>query len=190
MTSDEKKALRKAIIAKRKALNQEWVKANSLMICETIIKLPCYHKANRIALYQAFNGEVDLSHLMEQAYLDNKLVFMPVIRPKTTIMDFKEVDKESSWIKNQYGILEPEGVLEATDINMLDLVLTPLVAFDKKGNRLGMGKGFYDRALSEKKENLKLIGVAYDFQQVDFLSPEPWDIPLDLIITPSQHLLC
>ena len=91
---------------------------------------------------------------------------------------------------NRFGISEP--ALNSTAIRLLSqhhLLLMPLVGFDAQGNRLGMGGGFYDRTLANinaLKNRPTLVGVAHDCQQVDELPVEPWDVPLDLIVTPTQ----
>jgi 5-formyltetrahydrofolate cyclo-ligase len=98
-------------------------------------------------------------------------------------------------IKNRYGILEPPiNNQRLTPTWSLDLVLMPLVAFDAKGNRLGMGAGFYDRTFDVHnhpyRPKPKLLGLAYDFQETSGLKPEPWDVPLDYIVTPSRIIKC
>lgn len=91
-------------------------------------------------------------------------------------------------IANRFGIDEPEAAAKSVAANELDLVLIPLLAYDLQGNRLGMGGGFYDRALAFKQTNRKrskplVVGLAYALQQQKFIEPEIWDVPLDAIIT-------
>ncbi|CCQ09874.1 5-formyltetrahydrofolate cyclo-ligase [Pseudoalteromonas luteoviolacea B = ATCC 29581] len=92
---------------------------------------------------------------------------------------------------NAYGILEPVlNCSEVCPIAQLDLLLMPLVAFDKQGNRMGMGGGYYDRTLAsyykQNWETPRLIGLAHDCQQVDELPTEVWDVPLQAILTPTR----
>lgn len=93
---------------------------------------------------------------------------------------------------NQYGISEPDiPISHQLKPIELDIVLMPLVAFDLNGNRLGMGGGFYDRSFSflmRRKSNKKprLIGVAYDFQEIETLDSDSWDVPLDAVVTESR----
>ena len=101
---------------------------------------------------------------------------------------------------NRYGILEPQlNCSHVSPVAQLDIILMPLVAFDSKGNRLGMGGGYYDRTLSftqhqtgfhspSEKRAPKLVGIAHDIQEVDALPIAPWDVPLDAIVTPSRTL--
>lgn len=86
--------------------------------------------------------------------------------------------------RNRFGIPEPLSLLKQQRSSDLDLVLLPLVGFDKRCNRLGMGAGFYDRALAKLHcRGPFCIGVAYDFQRVEELPVDPWDVPLQAVVT-------
>src|SRR5690606_7992459 len=91
---------------------------------------------------------------------------------------------------NRFGILEPNQAAQSIDIQQLDLILLPLVGFDAQGRRLGMGGGYYDRSLAFKKVykklGPKLIGLAHAIQQVDALTVDIWDVPLDAIVTDKK----
>jgi len=97
-------------------------------------------------------------------------------------------------VTNKYGILEPKlAVSEVLPVAQIDIIFTPLVAFDLTGARLGMGGGYYDRTLASTSTN-KLspskpypIGLAHDCQLVDHIPNEEWDIPLPEIVTPTKH---
>ena len=94
-------------------------------------------------------------------------------------------------ISNRFNIIEPLAIGMPANIRHFDLILVPLVAFDRNGNRLGMGGGFYDRALAFKNHNSslrrpRLIGVAHHFQEVDEINPQPWDVRLDAILTDRE----
>ena len=97
---------------------------------------------------------------------------------------------ETKLIENRYKILEPKYNKEyEMQASQLDCVFVPLLAFDKIGNRLGMGAGFYDATFAftqQKQHTIQLIGLAYEFQHVDSLVPESWDVPLNAIITEKQ----
>ena len=92
-------------------------------------------------------------------------------------------------IKNHYGILEPKlEVRKVCPLDQLDVLFTPLVAFDNTGARLGMGGGFYDRTLANwQQHKIYPIGLAHDCQRVDKIPLEHWDIPLPEIITPTRN---
>ena len=93
-------------------------------------------------------------------------------------------------IENRFHILEPENKQEnLIRPDLIDAIVVPLVAFDKRGNRMGMGGGFYDRMLKKVSAECLLIGVAYDFQLIENVPTESWDMPLDEVITPTTHFI-
>jgi 5-formyltetrahydrofolate cyclo-ligase len=91
--------------------------------------------------------------------------------------------------RNAFGILEPAVTIRATPVTQLDMVVLPVVGFDRRGNRLGMGAGFYDRALRRRLDPARqwrrprLVGVAFACQELASIPTSTWDVPLDLIVT-------
>ncbi len=145
----------------------------------------------RVAFYLANDGEPDLSGLIDFCWKHNIATSLPVLHPITK-KHLLMLDYSSRTVMhyNRFGIAEP--ILACQAIRLLgqhDVVFMPLVGFDKNGNRLGMGGGFYDRTLANVRQlevRPKLIGIAHDCQQADALPIQPWDVPLDAIITPTQ----
>ncbi len=167
----------------RKSLSYVEQRAASSNICNRIQSMELYQQAKRIALYIAVRGEVDLS-LLWNTDNDDKRYFFPTIHASQTLA-FLPVTHQTHFLKNNFGILEPDvPPSHAIDLNDLDIIFMPLVAFDTCGTRIGIGGGYYDRTLANN-ESASLIGVAYDFQKQDVIQPEPWDIQLDVIVTPS-----
>ena len=149
-----------------------------------------YRNSQRIACYIANDGELSLEPLIERIWLQNKVCYLPVldsIHPNR--LWFAPYRPNSKMRLNRFGIPEPlYKKHELVRARSLDLVMTPLVAFDKMGNRLGMGGGFYDRSFAfllrrRYWHKPRLCGVAYDFQQVKQLPYQPWDVPLTAIAT-------
>jgi 5-formyltetrahydrofolate cyclo-ligase len=109
-------------------------------------------------------------------------------------MKYAEIAPDSRFEPNRFGIPEPVVATgDLVDASALDVILLPLVAFDLKGNRVGMGGGFYDRTLEFTRQQPydrrpKLIGLAHEFQYTDALKPSPWDIPLDGIVTDKRAI--
>jgi 5-formyltetrahydrofolate cyclo-ligase len=136
-------------------------------------------------VFLAFDGEPSLSSLLDAARLRGKRLYAPVLDGMT--MTFRELESRVALKTNFFGILEPElGV--AIDARELDLVLTPLVAFDDRGVRVGVGRGYYDRCFRflrgrKRWHRPKLFGVAYELQRVAPLRPHAWDVPLFGAIT-------
>lgn len=141
-----------------------------------------YRYAKRIALYHAVRGEVDLGNIWRSAPLHGKYCYFPVVSKNDTLL-FLPATPTSQFSANDFGILEPNAEHHhAISPEELDLILVPLVAFDAQGTRIGMGKGFYDRALAKHRPKL-LMGVAYEFQRYPYIEPQPWDVPLDAVAT-------
>ena len=144
----------------------------------------------RIAVYLRHGSEADPSALITLARQRHCKVYVPVIRNyRRREMVFVRYDDAAPLRRNRFGIFEPtQGVTRRSAVGGLDLVFLPLLAVDPHGSRLGSGLGFYDRALHHLRTGRgwrrpALIGVAYEFQRVDHLEPERWDIPLDALIT-------
>ncbi|MFT5839015.1 MAG: 5-formyltetrahydrofolate cyclo-ligase [Flavobacteriales bacterium] len=177
-------------IKRRKLSTQEQFKASSRLLPNCLASTTLA-QAKTIACYIANDGEIDPIEIINYCWQQGKCVLLPVLHPfsKGHLL-FVEYQASSPTRKNSYGITEPI----VTSINLcalahIDLILTPLVAFDAKGNRLGMGGGYYDRTLAPiRRDSLstQLIGLAHTCQQTDKLLTDSWDIPLDGIATPEQ----
>ncbi len=192
--------LRKTMRSRRQKLTKLQQQQASESFKQRLIKHDKVNKAKRIALYLTNDSELDVISFIHWCWQQNKEVFIPVLHPFCSgHLLFLRYQQDTVLIKNKYGILEPKlNVNQVCPINQLDILFTPLVAFDNTGARLGMGGGFYDRTLArwykEQKSILKVtttkpypIGIAHDCQQVAAIPTEIWDIPLPEIITPSKN---
>ncbi len=191
----DKTALRRQLRARRRALTEAERFQRSRAVCRRIAQRTEFRRARRIALYLAADGEVDLAPLLDKIWARRQMACLPVLRPLSgRKMDFLPYEPGDLLNANRYGIPEPVGhPREAVAPPFLDLVLLPLVAFDLQGNRLGMGGGFYDRTFAflrrrHRWHRPRLVGVAYDFQQVEYLPAEPWDVPLHAVVTESRWI--
>ena len=183
-----KRQERRSISFKQQAQAAENIQAN-------ILEDEDFKNARTIALYQAFDGEIDPSLVLQTALDLGKRCFLPVMSPSKLTLAFVEYKSESALTKNSFGILEPKLYPNnALAPEHMDIIFTPLVAFDLNGTRLGMGKGYYDKNLAFMLENSsdkslksvkmpKLIGLAHGFQKVEILERAEWDVPLNKIIT-------
>ena len=153
--------------------------------------LPLFQESQRMAFYLAHDGEVDIKNLLNEALRRKKACYLPTLQTNQGYyLDFYSYHAENLLVSNHFGIEEPNFAQEKSiAITALDLMFLPLVAFDKRGNRLGRGAGYYDRTLASLQHSAKkplLIGIAYNFQKVDTLPAETWDIPLNLVITEQK----
>lgn len=160
-------------------------------IAATLGRLRVFAPDRRVAVYLAMRGEVDLSPAIEAAWRAGALLYAPRItsRRRREIAFVPFVHGEPTRT-GAFGIAEPLATAGTRlPVLRLDAVLLPVVGFDGDGNRLGMGAGFYDRALRGRRrpgsawKRPRLIGIAYACQQLPRIVPSSWDVPLDLIVT-------
>ena len=179
-------AIRIACKNDRAQINPEERRQASETIAVKIAASDLFLSAENIAVYIPMKPEVDTWPLIRRAWQLKKRTFAPITK-KTSTLRFRRFDADSKFSTNKMGLSEPvDG--EYVQAEMLDLVLTPLVAFDSRNNRIGMGGGYYDRTFSFLKENNDiekpvLTGLAFERQHVEIIPPNPWDIPLFRIFT-------
>jgi len=187
-----KKALRKSIRSQRNGIStfEQHNAAKKLLV--QLKKHAWFNNASKIALYLANDGEVSCDVVSGYLTRLGKRVYLPVLHPiNKRQLFFVQHDQHTPMRYNRFGIQEPQ--LKRSRIvrpEQVDLVLMPLVGFDSEGNRLGMGGGFYDTTFEKVvnqpwRSSPMRVGAAHDCQQVDQLPQEPWDIPLNAVITPS-----
>ena len=158
----------------------------SRRIADRFLNSRYFLSSQTIACYVSTWDEVDTSAIIERAWCANKRVFLPVTAAHRH-MFFRETLPGTDLARNDFGLWEPvSGTL--IDANKLDVVVTPLVAFDAQRNRIGMGGGYFDRTfafLAGRTRWLrpKLIGVAFDCQEVQKITRNPWDIPVFRVFT-------
>ncbi|MEL4272848.1 5-formyltetrahydrofolate cyclo-ligase [Shewanella xiamenensis] len=182
--------LRKQIRLARRSLSTEVQTEASLAACQRMLEKLSALKAQHVALYLTHDGELATAPLIEALWQQGIQTYLPRLHPfNAGQLLFLHYHADSVMLPNQFGILEPRlDVRNVMPIERLDVVITPLVAFDIQGNRMGMGGGYYDRTLANWHSKGKPLpmGYAHDCQQVPSLPCEHWDVPLPAIITPSR----
>ena len=189
--------IRQSVRQKRRQMSDSVRLTASQQICKTFMDRADFRAATNIGAFLAFDGEPDLATLISTAWDRGQRVFLPIVQGKEQPMSFAAYDKESTLVKNRFGILEPDPATALRiDPPELDCVLAPLVAFDAECHRIGVGGGFYDRTFAFKrtaaenqtreKNRPTMIGVAFEFQKVESIQPQPWDVPLDAVVTEKQ----
>lgn len=167
-------------------------------IRRSLCRLGLWRPGRRVAMYLGMPGEVDLRSCVEDAWSRGTLLYVPVVLDaRTGRMAFVPYEPGVALRPNRYGIEEPAGVLHRrVPVLALDTVLVPLVGFDARGHRIGMGAGYYDRALRRRLDRAsafrrpRLVGIAYALQQVGCIEPAPWDVALDVVVTEQGVLHC
>lgn len=182
--------IRTEVRQRRKNLTSEQQSLFAQQAAERVATHPRIQAASTISVFLSFDGELDTAPMIQRLWQEGKHLCLPVLHPFTPgNLLFLRYDPDTTLVRNKLKILEPS--LDATQIvplSQLDIILTPLVAFDSHGQRLGMGGGFYDRTLENWQDGGPYpIGLAHDCQQVDNLPVEHWDVPLPEVITPGKE---
>lgn len=182
--------LRQTVRQLRRALSSSEQRQFAQQACQQALMVINQHKVKRIALYLTNDGELDTRPLIEALWQQGISVYLPRLHPFSQgNLLFFNYAPTSHLTQNSLKIWEPK--LDITQMilpHQLDMVITPLVAFDQQGNRMGMGGGFYDRTLAHWQQQGKPypVGFAHNCQGVKQLPVEHWDVPLPLIITPQK----
>jgi len=189
-SSDEpgqKARLRREVRAKRVALPVPEARPAARRAIRRVWYLPVMARANSVAMYLPAGSELDCTPLAIQAWARGRKVFLPVVTG--TRLRFAPFSPGTELRANRFGILEPAmHARHLRSARHLDVIVTPLVAFDQQGNRLGTGGGYYDRTLGFLKQRSckrrpHLIGIAFEMQKLEVVPVEEWDVRLDAIVT-------
>lgn len=187
---NNRSTLRSRIRAQRRALAPAVRSAAARQLVRMATRALLLRPGRRIALYIAHGHEIATDPLIERALQCGCRVYLPVITDYIDMhMQFVGYRPGSALRRNRYGIPEPDpSAGERIPVRRLDLIFVPLVAVDRNGWRLGSGAGFYDRCLHHLRAGRvwrrpRLIGLAYEMQRVEQLEPQPWDVPLDALLT-------
>ncbi|MDH3430554.1 MAG: 5-formyltetrahydrofolate cyclo-ligase [Gammaproteobacteria bacterium] len=178
--------LRHSAIDARRSMSDEARANASSIICHKVIHSHEFMSCETIACYLPLADEVDPIDVIDRAWCAKKRIFSPVIDMRGNMI-FRQLTPNTDLRRNNFGLLEPVSGTVVT-AKSIDLVITPVVAFDNEHHRIGMGGGYFDRSfyfLKHRKKWLrpKLLGVAFDCQEVEKFAPNPWDIPLYQVIT-------
>ena len=177
--------MRKTVISSRDALSIETRKAKDESILRRLLTLPEFTKAGTILFYASFRSEVDTMQLLRQSLLEGKTVVLPRVDTSSTSLVLYSIRSMEDLAPGCYGILEP-AVNEDRNVHdvSIDLMIVPGVAFDEHCNRLGYGKGYYDRLLFLKKA--PAVALAYEEQILDSIPADAHDIKMDKVITDKR----
>lgn len=190
--ASNRKQLRQALRTRRRGLDAAVRETAARKLAGLLADLVCYHSAEHIAAYIAVEGEMDPEPLLQQAVRESKRIYLPIVpQERTGTLQFVRWQPGMRMYPNRVGIPEPSDSAQgAIAPEKLDLVLTPLVAFDQHGQRLGTGGGYYDRTFAFLKSGATrplLLGLAYEFQRLERIESEPWDVRLTGVIT-DEHV--
>lgn len=178
---DEKKALRIEIRQLKRACPLEERRRKSLSVWEAVERDEVFQQAETVLAYWSMDDEV-YTHDFVNKWAGSKTLLLPCV--KGDELELRYFDGEERLQPGEgYAIPEPVGAL-FTDWGKIDLILVPGVAFDKSGNRLGRGKGYYDKVL--KQTGAYKLGVCFDFQLVERVPVEPHDVKMDRVVASGE----
>ncbi len=189
MTSipDQKDTLRATLRASIRELTRDQREAAAVELCARLVEQPLWKNARSVLLFAPLPDEPNIRPLLHAALGSGKLTAMPRFNPVTGGYEAAIVhDTGKDFAEGNFGILEPGPLCSVADLKRLDLILVPGIAFDRHGRRLGRGKGYYDRLLTDVSG--KTCGVAFDQQMIEAVPVEPHDVRLNCILTPSHWL--
>ena len=180
----EKKELRKIVRAAKNAVPLEEKIRRSQLVMHQVEQLASFRDADTVLLYWSMDDEV-YTHDFVNRWYKEKCLLLPCVDGDDLLLR-QYTGPDSLQPGPQFGIPEPVGpVFEHLD--SIDIIIVPGVAFDRSRNRMGRGRGFYDRLLKSTANAIK-VGVAFDFQIFDDIPVEPFDVPMDEVI--SENAIC
>ena len=177
-----KRQLRNILLTRLKKQTEQQRELKSKLIEKKLLKQEEFIKAKRIMFYLAFDGEVKTESMINQARVLGKEIYVPLCDYKEKTLNPCLLKSDSPLEIGAYKTLEPKSKI-GLPYEKLDLVIVPALAFDKDGNRLGRGKGYYDRFLKRVPDHTHSIGLAFDFQILPTLPVEQNDVSVDKILS-------
>ncbi|HVC18191.1 MAG TPA: 5-formyltetrahydrofolate cyclo-ligase [Rhodanobacter sp.] len=189
-----RRELRQNLAERRRALSPPERMTAAQGLRRSLEQLPEYLADNRIAGYWASDGELPLNLVIPPLAARGQQFLLPVISPGKRLR-FAPWQSGEEVQPNRYGIPEPVAPGELLEPFQLDLVFLPLLGFDRRGQRLGYGGGYYDRSFAFLKKQVRpteplLVGIAYAFQELPRIDAEIWDVALDFVATERELIDC
>jgi 5-formyltetrahydrofolate cyclo-ligase len=187
--ADPKAAVRKLLRARRRALTPAERAEKSRAAARAVAGLAPFAHGKRVALFLSFDGETDTKPLIAAARRRGVILYTPVVADRRRgIIRFHRLGEDTR--AGTYGIQVPRRKTAPLPARWFDLIVVPLVGIDAAGRRLGMGGGYYDRALAFRRPRTtwkgpRLVGYAFDCQRADVVHPQTWDLRMDALATES-----
>ncbi len=179
-----KQILRKQFLQQRDGLLQETVAAHSKAVFATLLQMPVFLEAQHVMIYIGFRNEIETLPIIEWLLQKGRTVSVPVCKPEGKMHIVKLESVQTGLQKNKFGILEP--ISACPPDTLPNLAIVPGVVFDVSGRRIGFGKGYYDRYFSGK--SIVKIGICHDFQMIQTVPQDRFDIKMNYIVSEERIL--
>lgn len=171
----------------RHGISEDVRKSSAILVAKHFVASDVFKRSTHIACYFSTKDELNTDVVFTSLWRADKSCYLPVLHEKAHSMGFAHYTRSTVLCQNRYRIFEPKEP-DYVKNELLDIVLVPLIAFDKKGCRLGLGGGYYDKSfhflLSVKRPAKPLlIGLCFSQQEAESIPRDPWDVPLDAVIT-------
>jgi 5-formyltetrahydrofolate cyclo-ligase len=188
----DKKVIRKKMLEERAKISSNDILEKSSAIKDTLFSLSQYKESNFIFSFISFKDEVNTHEIIKDSIAIGKKVGVPISVPKTKELLVSEIiDFDKELELSYYDILAPKDeYIRIVSPKVVDLVLVPGVAFDKRGYRVGYGGGYYDRFFNKLEKGVIKIGLCYEMQILPEVPTDIYDIPIDYIITEKGLINC
>ena len=188
--ASNKSTLRRELKARRAAVKYDTRRTASQHALRLTLRHGLLLRARRIGFYLPHGAEFDVRPLLNHALWMRRECCLPVVPARGRVLRFARLNGRNVMTPNRYGIPEPSDA-RPLRARQLDVLFVPLVGIDDQGFRLGMGGGYYDATLAYRRRGRigkkpLLIGVAFECQRVASLPHDPWDMPLDALLTERQ----
>lgn len=186
-----KDVIRKQVLEIRNKLSDAEVYRLSDEIFLTLKENSFFDNSTHVMVYLDFKHEVQTDFIISYCLEHNKNVYIPICIPETHELCISRITNLNELKSGHFGIREPmTEYLRLFDSGLIDLVLVPGVAFDRAGNRIGFGAGYYDRFMKRLQPRAVKAALAYSFQVVDLVPSDEYDIPADYIVTEKGTISC
>ncbi|MBA2663642.1 MAG: 5-formyltetrahydrofolate cyclo-ligase [Bradymonadaceae bacterium] len=189
-TPQQKAALRAFYRDQRQQISAEQALEASRAVCKRLQAADFFTKCHHIGGYVSFRNEIDIHPFLDVKRAQGCSTYLPRVGEYGRL-EFVAVDDSSELVTGAFGILEPTG--QPAPIEQIELFLVPALAFDLSGQRLGFGKGYYDRILHSENSSHRpiAVGIAYHWQLAEVALPfEQHDAPMDVIATDTELIYC
>jgi len=190
----DKKSLRKEIILRRDSIPSQIREMKDRAIEKQLTRLHAFQEARTILFYASFRSEVNTQKLLQQSLEDHRITVLPRVVKINDTLKLYIIKNLSDLAPGSWGILEPNEAVESElQVVDIDIVIAPGVGFDERCNRLGYGKGYYDKLLGARRSSVPrplIIGLAYEEQIVSSLPCNPHDIKMDIVVTDKRIITC